>query len=386
VSRRYLLGWLGFAAAIALLATVSGLSSVAISFADASRFEQVEANKGALIAGAWRSLAFVAGTVGLAFAISRGTIPRRFAVWAIAGLIAVDLWSIERLYWLFSPPAEQIYASDTAIDAVKAEPQPTRVLTLGQYRDAFVTGDALMGHRVRVVTGYHGNELGRYDQLIDWRGSRENLLNPNILQLTNTKFVLTHLPELPFFPGVRRLRGPVRSAEGNDLYLFELPEHHPYAWVTPVAVKASDEQVLATLLDPRFDVTRAALFDTSAEVTVASAVRALPDPLAITTNVRRYEPGNVRIDLSAPAPAGASLVVSENYYPGWQATVDGKPARLGRADLTLIGVELPQGARSVELEFTSPAYQKGKTVTWIAILIGVLALAAGFWRDRRRVA
>jgi uncharacterized membrane protein YfhO len=77
------------------------------------------------------------------------------------------------------------------------------------------------------------------------------------------------------------------------------------------------------------------------------------------------------------------LVVSENYYPGWRAKVDGKPARIGRADLSLIGIELPEGARRVGLEFTSPSYQRGKIITWLAIVIGFLAFAAGIWRDRR---
>jgi uncharacterized membrane protein YfhO len=115
-------------------------------------------------------------------------------------------------------------------------------------------------------------------------------------------------------------------------------------------------------------------------------VQSLPPALSITTTVRQYEPGNVKIDLSAPAPQGSSLVVSENYYPGWTAAVDGKPARIGRADFTMIGVELPAGARSVALNFTSPAYQKGKTITWIAIALGFLMLGAGVWRDRRRLA
>ena len=79
-------------------------------------------------------------------------------------------------------------------------------------------------------------------------------------------------------------------------------------------------------------------------------------------------------------------MVSENYYPGWKATVDGKPARIGRADYTLIGVELPAGARSIELNFTSPSYQRGKVITWIAIAVGLLMLGAGLWRDRRRLA
>jgi uncharacterized membrane protein YfhO len=100
---------------------------------------------------------------------------------------------------------------------------------------------------------------------------------------------------------------------------------------------------------------------------------------------RSYAPGQVDIDLSAPAPAGSSLVVSENYYPGWLASVDGKAANVGRVDYSLIGVELPQGARSVSLRFTSPAYERGKLITWIAIALGFLMLAGGLWRDRRRL-
>ncbi|HTD83001.1 MAG TPA: hypothetical protein VK648_04355, partial [Gemmatimonadaceae bacterium] len=106
----------------------------------------------------------------------------------------------------------------------------------------------------------------------------------------------------------------------------------------------------------------------------------------IATSVQHYEPGRVEIALSAPAPAGSSLIVSENFYPGWVATADGRPARLGRADYTLIGVELPQGARNIELRFTSSAYQRGKKITWVAIVLGTLMLGAGFWRDRRILA
>jgi uncharacterized membrane protein YfhO len=66
--------------------------------------------------------------------------------------------------------------------------------------------------------------------------------------------------------------------------------------------------------------------------------------------------------------------------------VDGKPAPIGRADYTLIGVELPAGARSVDLTFTSPTYERGKVITWLAIALGFLMLASGILLDRRRVA
>jgi hypothetical protein len=206
----------------------------------------------------------------------------------------------------------------------------------------------------------------------------------NVLQLTNAKYLLTDVAELPFIGNTTLAKGPVRNASGDTVYLYRLNAENPYSWVTPIAVKAPDEQVLATVLNPRFDVKRAALFDTSANVAAVEGVQALPSPLAITTTVSHYEPGKVKIDLSAPAPAGSSLMVSENYYPGWLAAADGKPTHIGRADYTLIGVELPAGARSVELSFTSPAYQRGKAVTWAAIVFGLLMFGAGTLRDRRR--
>ena len=89
--------------------------------------------------------------------------------------------------------------------------------------------------------------------------------------------------------------------------------------------------------------------------------------------------------LSAPAPAGSALVVSENYYPGWTATVDGRttiPAI--RTDYTFLGVPLPAGATKVSFDFHDPAYRTGKTVTLVAILLALAALGAGLLIDRRR--
>ena len=390
VSRRYLFGWAIGGLVIALLASVGVLSSIAESFAHEQLIDRVAANHSALIFGAWRSLAFVLLVLGLWFALTRGKVSIKAAALALVALTAVDLWTVERVYWMFMPHGKAIYASDAIVDALRKEPQPARVFAFPMrptpQRDVFLTGDALMTHRIRLVSGYHGNEIGRYATLIGEGSGYDQLFNPNVLQLTNTQFLLTNIPELPFIGNTTLVKGPVRNASGDTVYLFRLNSEHPYSWVTPVAVKAPDDQVLATILNPRFEVTRAALFDTSANVAVAQGVQSLPPPLTIKTTVRHNEPGKVQIDLSAPAPQGSSLVVSENYYPGWIAAVDGKPARIGRADYTMIGVELPAGARSIELNFTSPAYEKGKVITWVAIVLGFLMLGAGVWRDRRRLA
>ena len=77
------------------------------------------------------------------------------------------------------------------------------------------------------------------------------------------------------------------------------------------------------------------------------------------------------------------LIVSENFYPGWTATIDGKAARPERANYTLIGVPLTAGARKVELEFTSAASATGKLVTIAASAVALLVLGAGITLRRR---
>lgn len=390
VRRKYLIGWLIAGGVVALLSSTGALTSFAESFAEDRQLDALHANSSALVAGAWRSFGFVALAVALGLATLRGKISTRAAAWGLAALMTIDLWTVERIYWMFSPPAKVIYASDPIVDLLKAEPQPMRVVAITFQQspkpDAFLAGDALMTHRIRQARGYHGNQLGRYNDLIGESSDLRQLFTPNVLRLTNTKYLLTNISDLSFLPNFALVKGPVRNASGDVVYLFKVTGDNPYSWVTPIAVKAPDEQVLATVLNPRFDVKRAALFDTSAKVRASAGVQSLPAPIAVATSVSHYEPGQVRIDLNAPAPDGASLVVSENYYPGWKATVDGKPAQIGRADYTLIGVELPTGARTVELDFTSPSYERGKVITWIAITFGFLMLAAGAWRDRRILA
>jgi uncharacterized membrane protein YfhO len=90
------------------------------------------------------------------------------------------------------------------------------------------------------------------------------------------------------------------------------------------------------------------------------------------------------LQLAKPAPQGSALVVSENYYPGWKASADGKDALVVRTDYSLMGVVLPAGATRVELTFTGPAYEKGKTLTLIALALAFIWIAAGMVLDRRR--
>jgi hypothetical protein len=388
ITRRYAYGWLAASALVALLALGGAWTSVATSVAAPERYQAVLANAGAVLVGAWRSFLFVSLAAGVIRLRDRRRLSSRAAGWALAAIVASDLWSVMRSYWRFSPPASTLYASDPTIEYVKQHSEPGRVIALPlgpdvAYHDPMLNGDGLMVHKLRLLLGYHGNELGRFQAIVGKDEGFRNIGNPNLWQLYNIRYFLTNVPELPI-DGATRVVGPAKNAAGSTVYLYRLPGDNPPAWVAPAIVEASDDVTLSTVLDPRFPVASTAVFDTSAAVKARTDLTAPPAPLPIRAAISRYEPGHISVNLDAPAPAGSALVVSENYYPGWQATVDGRPATIGRADYTLIGVELPAGARNVELKFHSRPYETGKAITLLALAACAALVAGGVLADRRR--
>ena len=412
---RVVLVWLGFAALIALLASGGAVANASSPGRGASRAhtspmpaqipaavpqitEQVMArNRGPLLFGAWRAFLFTA-LAGLCSATceesSRARPHDRSPRYH-----CIDLWSIESqvlAFYAAGPHAVRERPGNSNTSRTKKE--PGRVLVrapaadsvnrdLDPYfgRDLQGKGTGFMVHGIRTVTGYHGNELGRYDQLaLD--EVRQNLpvqMTPAFWRHENVRYLYVNIavPDTQ----LKLLAGPVKNSAGSTAFLYRLPGDNPYAWVASGMTKAADSNVLPAVLDPRFDPLRLAVFSDTSALQIAP-VSSLPAPSAITTTTSNYGPGHATIALSQPATAGSALVVSENYFPGWKAVVDGKPQPTFRADYNLIGVPLPAGARTVELSFHDAAVDLGKGVTLVAIALAALLLAGGIVLDRRRVA
>lgn len=74
------------------------------------------------------------------------------------------------------------------------------------------------------------------------------------------------------------------------------------------------------------------------------------------------------VDAAAPT----ALVVTDDYVPGWSATVDGASVPIHPTMVTALGVELPAGKHQVELTYRTPRFVPGLVISlagWIALLI-----------------
>jgi hypothetical protein len=101
--------------------------------------------------------------------------------------------------------------------------------------------------------------------------------------------------------------------------------------------------------------------------------------------VASYEPGRIRVGVHAPGPG--VLVVNEAWFPGWQASVNGRAAPTFRANYLLIGVVVPAGDADVVLEFSPPGYRLQLALFALALLVALTgALARWRWLDARPAA
>jgi uncharacterized membrane protein YfhO len=90
--------------------------------------------------------------------------------------------------------------------------------------------------------------------------------------------------------------------------------------------------------------------------------------------VTQYATDSVRIHTTASADAW--LVLSDTYYPGWVASVDGQPTTVLRGDVLFRAVAVPAGDHDVEFRFEPASVRLGLAISVVSLLLLILALVA----------
>lgn len=370
------------AGVVALLAVAGVFGSVAESLARPEGKLQIAQADGSMIMwgalGSALGLALVAGVVA-AYLANR--IPVRAFAITLVLLVGADLWLNARGFWLWSRPEQEIYRDDTFVQMIHRAPLPYRVFEVP--RQELYPGTVLMKHNIPQVLGYHGNELRYYDDLLGGKGEWRYLVsNIRLWDLLAIRFFMA--PDTIRVPGYHRIAGPTVNAAGSSGYLYEADTVPKYARVVPGALKADSAAIVPTIQDPRFDANRIVLLPNDAPVNPAP-LTALPPPSPSRATVTHWQPGRMAIALDPPPPAASYVLVSENWYVDWHATVDGSPVPVLRGDNSLITVPVAAGAKAVELWVDSREYRRGRFITFLSLaLLALVAAAPTALRWRRR--
>jgi uncharacterized membrane protein YfhO len=86
--------------------------------------------------------------------------------------------------------------------------------------------------------------------------------------------------------------------------------------------------------------------------------------------------------VDTPAAPPGVLVLTDQWYPGWTVSVDGRPARMLVVDHALRGVALAAGPHRVVFRYRPRWPLEGLAVTILALDLALLLIASGGPRPR----
>ncbi|MFW5950997.1 MAG: YfhO family protein [Gemmatimonadota bacterium] len=342
----------------------------------------------ALARGAFRVALVTWITAGALWLWLRRSLDARLLVAILAVVTVADLWIVDRRFLDTVEPPEIMFAADGVVRALEDGPEPFRVWVLPAGRAPYRNGgNYLMYHGISQAGGEHGNHLQRWgefvgageDVYIDWHNFLADLerlvsaapgerVHANFLAAANIRYIVSTVG----LPNLRELyRGP-------EALIYEVPGVLPRAWLASEALVATEPAAaLAYLRSPDFDPGTTAVLE-----------RPLAEPLPATplegeARIVEYAPDRVRIQTTANR--AALLVLADNHYEGWEATVDGDRVPVHRVQHTMRGVPVPAGTHEVVFRFRPADLYTGLIISAVAALL-VVGAAVGPAVLRRRAA
>ncbi len=161
----------------------------------------------------------------------------------------------------------------------------------------------------------------------------------------------------------------------GELAVYRNPDAFPRAWLVADALIVPDaDAALAALTAPDFDPSQTViLFAGDGGRQTADDGRTAPNqPINQSPNTQypipnTDSPNSLEYHISSPTPA--YLVLSEVWYPGWRATVNGVETPVLRANYALRAVEVPAGEVTVELWFAPDSWRWGLRLAWVGVVL-----------------
>lgn len=332
-----------------------------------------------LSADAMRSAAIIILGMLTVWAYASGKLKAWMACILLSVICLADLWQIDRRYlnndsFTDETAQQDAFAPTEADKQILRDKSYYRVVNLSTGGNPFNETSNATSYYHHSIGGYHAAKLHRYQDLID-------------------RHLLSEIQQ--FAGAISEAEGDMQRVPGDSIapvlnmlntkYLIFGKQAgqavlNPYAngngWFVSALrfVKGADAEMAGL---NKLDTKHCAVAD--------EKFRAQIDGSALdsgSVKLTSYEPNLLKYEVSSAK--GGVVVFSEIYYPGWTATIDGKPAELGRVNYVLRALKVPAGKHEVVMEFRPATVSTTNTIALVALGIIIVAFFVALYLDVRK--
>ena len=342
-----------------------------------------EMRKAMFTADCWRSFAIIVAGTLLLLLYKAKRLKSQYMIAGIVVLCLADMWQVNKRY-LNDEMFVERSVRETPVTANAAVTQVMndkslyyRVLNLAS--NTFNENET--SYHLKSVGGYHPAKLRRYQEMV------ERYISPEMQALfgavADAQGDMTKVDGDSIFP--------VLSMVNTKYFIFPLqsgqaaPLLNPYAFgngwfVDRVEYVDDANREIAAVGD--IDLRRVAVADTKFKEAIGESVA---QDSTGTVTLTSYDANRLTYDISSSR--GGVVVLSDIYYPGWTATVDGVEVPVGRVNYILRAINVKPGAHKVELSFFPKTVDTTETIAYagyVLLVIIVVLLVLMEYRKRRK--
>ncbi len=196
---------------------------------------------------------------------------------------------------------------------------------------------------------------------LEWMGTSGSIAIQKISLIentTNSSYPITELSNTARWHHVEDI---------NQTTVYENLRAMPRAWLVPEVVSAKHEEVLQAIQSSRLPDGRTYEPSQMALVEEPLAFKA-PNPDSLAT-AKIVNLADTYLKIQTQSASEAFLVLSDVYYPGWQATIDGKPAHIFQTNYVLRGVKVPAGKHQILFHFKPLSFHIGVGISTASLVV-----------------
>lgn len=328
----------------------------------------------------WRSFFIIVIGTFLLLLYRANKLKKSAFVGLVIVLCLVDMWQVNKRYLNDSMFVEKsvrdnpIEMTPTDQQILQTKELDYRVLNLAT--STFNENETSYFHKS--IGGYHPAKLRRYQEMI------ETYIAPEMEKLMKSIFEaqgdMTKLNGDSISPVLNMLNTKVfiMPLQGGQTVPLKNPYAFGNAWFVDKVTyvnNANEELEMVGKLNLRAE----AVADKKFRDVLGSSCE--QDHHAQVT-MKTYEPNQLTYEVESAK--GGVLVFSENYYPEWTATVDGKEVPVGRVNYILRAIQVKPGKHQVVLSFFPKSVDRTETVAYIAFALLVICILLGIGLEIRQ--
>src|SRR3712207_6416573 len=331
-------------------------------------------------ADCWRSFWIIMIGTGLLLLYKYNKLRADMAIGLMTLLCFIDMWQVDKRYlndgMFVEKSVRETPLEMTATDRQILQDKSLDYRVLNLASNTFNENETSYFHKS--IGGYHAAKLRRYQELI------EAYIQPEMQKLMTS---------------VQQANGDMTKVNGNSQFpvlnmlnakYFIVPLHggqtvplqNPYVYGNAWFVDKLDyvdnaNQELERM--GKLDLRHHAVADKKFAKQLGKAVATNQTAVAQLT---AYEPNKLTYQVNSDK--GGVVVFSEIYYPGWEATVDGKKVELGRVNYVLRALNVQAGSHQVVLSFFPKSVERTETVANVAYAILLLMIGLSVYYEIRK--